>query len=1003
MFKKLLITILAAWSLFSANATTWLQPPPNTTIGPRDVWYFANTNPVWMHSLWIGGNNGTNGNLWLNGVLFDGRLLSNIVNTISNVDLLTSNLTIEVNSRIASDAALSNQIYAVSNYFIIQITNLQSLLQIETTNRINADRDISNRLDNLNTQITSTSNSLVYLIGVETTNRIGADSALSNLIANISVTNLGNITVSNITFNLDGSTLNSTTNLYLKTDAITLSNSFALLLGFETTNRINADSALSNTLSTALFKTNIFLGQVYGTYTNISVYDLSPTNNINFNGYSITNVAGLYLRGPVLLNDNTNSYVQFPPLSVQPAYTEGRMFYETNSHTIAYFVENPDVTLNIGQELWIRGKNTSGNIISNGQPIHISGQIGTEGVEFDLAQAITNATADSGYAVGLATHTMSVNEFGYATIAGLVHDIDTSDLTIGMPVYLSTNRGRLTATLPPEGYTRRSLGIVSRVHNNQGVILVNPRSVVDFTLGLRLGLETTNRIDADAALSNLIANLSMTNFNNIAVSNIQFKLDGSTLNSTTNLYTKTDGIALSNYVDTVWRYLTNHALTNIVIAPKSSSNNYIVLSSISSNTAFIDYCLTNGSGGGSGTLTGVVVNAGSSSRLTTSNNGLPNAIISFNETGLLNTNTVFSGDATGTYNNIIVKDIHPQQNINFNGYNISGIGDMNVNNGYFQNIYVSQTQQVNYTQITYINMGTTYQYFVETVYTTNISYNVTIVATNYITYSTNYTYYTTYISTGGDFIIYGNLNAGVAQSITLGSNLYISGNSAIASNYWSFSNAVVSGLPYISTITINTNSTLYLSVTNNGTSEYILSFNPTNFAVSSQIVGLTNFIIAISNNLGQENSSRILADAALSNQIGSITSQLATITVTNLDSISTSNITFRIDGSTLNSSTNLFLKTDAITLSNNFVLLLGVEATNRIFADASLSNQISNITNILAGVTVLTNTAISVGATTNIPATNTSAGVIGTIAISTNYAYFCVRTNLWKRVALSSW
>ena len=39
----------------------------------------------------------------------------------------------------------------------------------------------------------------------------------------------------------------------------------------------------------------------------------------------------------------------------------------------------------------------------------------------------------------------------------------------------------------------------------------------------------------------------------------------------------------------------------------------------------------------------------------------------------------------------------------------------------------------------------------------------------------------------------------------------------------------------------------------------------------------------------------------------------------------------------------------------------------------------------------------------NVPASTTSTGVAGQLAVDADYLYVCVATNSWKRVAISGW
>ena len=59
-----------------------------------------------------------------------------------------------------------------------------------------------------------------------------------------------------------------------------------------------------------------------------------------------------------------------------------------------------------------------------------------------------------------------------------------------------------------------------------------------------------------------------------------------------------------------------------------------------------------------------------------------------------------------------------------------------------------------------------------------------------------------------------------------------------------------------------------------------------------------------------------------------------------------------------------------------------------------------------------TNTAVTLSVTTSnlsfkgsagVPANSSSTGSVGDIAFDSNYIYYCVATNTWKRAALSTW
>ena len=64
-------------------------------------------------------------------------------------------------------------------------------------------------------------------------------------------------------------------------------------------------------------------------------------------------------------------------LNGTPAYLEGRVFYDNINHALAVFNDEPDITLQVGQENYIRVRNNTGATITNGQVVKILGSQGT--------------------------------------------------------------------------------------------------------------------------------------------------------------------------------------------------------------------------------------------------------------------------------------------------------------------------------------------------------------------------------------------------------------------------------------------------------------------------------------------------------------------------------------------------------------------------------------------------------------------------------------------------
>lgn len=155
--------------------------------------------------------------------------------------------------------------------------------------------------------------------------------------------------------------------------------------------------------------------------------------------------------------------------SSTPSHQEGRLFYDSENHALVVYNEESEVTQQLGQEEYLRVRNNTGATITNGTPVIITGSHG------NIAPTIAPANAASDVnsrVVGLATHDIENNSFGYVTTYGVVRDIDTSSFSDGDEIFLSTTPGALTATCPVIPNYCAPIGYVIRSHAANGSILV---------------------------------------------------------------------------------------------------------------------------------------------------------------------------------------------------------------------------------------------------------------------------------------------------------------------------------------------------------------------------------------------------------------------------------------------------------------------------------------------------------------------------------------------------
>lgn len=153
-----------------------------------------------------------------------------------------------------------------------------------------------------------------------------------------------------------------------------------------------------------------------------------------------------------------------------PAWREGRLFYDLEDHTLSLYTDISGVSLQVGQEHWIKAVNKTGAPILNGTPVYISGAQGNR----PTIEKASSYTHERSTIIGLATHDIAINQTGVVTTDGLVRDVDTRDWPEGTVLYTSLTAGVLTDTQQPAPYHSTEVGIVIYQHNNQGIIYVNP-------------------------------------------------------------------------------------------------------------------------------------------------------------------------------------------------------------------------------------------------------------------------------------------------------------------------------------------------------------------------------------------------------------------------------------------------------------------------------------------------------------------------------------------------
>ncbi len=171
--------------------------------------------------------------------------------------------------------------------------------------------------------------------------------------------------------------------------------------------------------------------------------------------------------GDVVLGFPIN-YIDFN-VDYEDGVAEGRLQWNIEDGTLEVGMPGGDVNLQIGQEMMIRCRNTTGVTIPNGSVVEIIGASGNKPL-ISLADA-SDLTKIS--VIGLATEDIDHNSNGYVTSSGFVRDINTNGMTIGEPVWLSAiTPGAYTQTRPTAPDFSFAVGVVIMAHTSTGVLYV---------------------------------------------------------------------------------------------------------------------------------------------------------------------------------------------------------------------------------------------------------------------------------------------------------------------------------------------------------------------------------------------------------------------------------------------------------------------------------------------------------------------------------------------------
>jgi len=195
-----------------------------------------------------------------------------------------------------------------------------------------------------------------------------------------------------------------------------------------------------------------------------------------------TNVTNIALKSPI---DNptftgtvTATLIDAGSIDFNPGAAGGELSWNNVEKTLNLVTGSDNVTIQVGQEVVLYARNTSGLQMTDGQVVKV---VGSQGNNPTIALAQADTPANARGVIGVVTQIIPNNSNGFISLIGKVRDLtlDSGTYTEGDLLYLSsTVAGGLTKVRPDIGVEIGRVIATSNGGNNAGVLEVSIDSEV---------------------------------------------------------------------------------------------------------------------------------------------------------------------------------------------------------------------------------------------------------------------------------------------------------------------------------------------------------------------------------------------------------------------------------------------------------------------------------------------------------------------------------------------
>jgi len=237
---------------------------------------------------------------------------------------------------------------------------------------------------------------------------------------------------------------------------------------------LSPSSGITKTSGTILIQDNDILALAQSAYGQGNTADQKAVTSGDYanSAYAHANTKFSASGGTISGNVTVGTFVNFTTGLSDPSYEEGRVYYDSGSKSLAYYNDDSQSYIHVGQDVVTRVWNNSGVTLPRANCVFISGTSSANGFP-SVKLASADAAANS-EVIGLTTASIAPGGYGFVLMSGRIQGLNTSSITEGSELFLSaTEPGKFTTAVPDSPNVPLNIGYVTRSDLTDGTLLVN--------------------------------------------------------------------------------------------------------------------------------------------------------------------------------------------------------------------------------------------------------------------------------------------------------------------------------------------------------------------------------------------------------------------------------------------------------------------------------------------------------------------------------------------------